>query len=86
MTKKFAKPVDPVELREKVQILLGLMTLANNSFGEFLDWVSDYVTVGLLDSELILSELDGDIIEAREIVMAKSAQVMADLPTAGGVH
>jgi hypothetical protein len=86
MTKKFAKPVDPVELREKVQTFLGLMALANNSFGEFLDWAADYVTVALLDSELIFSELDGDIDTAREIVMDKSAKVMADMPTAGGVH
>ena len=86
MTKKAAKPIDPVELREKIQIFLGLMTLANGSFGQFLDWATDYVTVALLDPDLILSELDGDIESAREIVMDKSAQVMADMPTAGGVH
>lgn len=86
MTKKSAKPIDPVELREKMQTFLGLMALANGSFGEFLDWVADYATVALLDPDLVLSELDGDIESAREIVQDKSAQVMADMPTAGGVH
>jgi hypothetical protein len=76
----------PAELHEKVQTFLGLMTLANGSFGEFLDWLSTYVTVALLDPEKIIQELDGDITTAQEFVHDKAAQVMADMPTAGGVH
>jgi hypothetical protein len=86
MTKELANMQDPAELRQKLQTFLGLMTLANGNFGEFLDWLSDYVTVALLEPETILAELDHDIISARNIVQAKSAQVMADMPTAGGVH
>jgi hypothetical protein len=86
MSKEFANMQDPAELRQKLQTFLGLMTLANGNFGEFLDWLSDYVTVALLEPETILAELDHDIISARNIVQAKSAQVMADMPTAGGVH
>ena len=76
----------PAELHEKVQTFLGLMTLANGSFGQFLDWLSTYVTVALLDPEKIIQELDGDITTAQEFVHDKAAQVMADMPTAGGVH
>ena len=86
MSKEFANMQDPAELRQKLQTFLGLMTLANGNFGEFLDWLSDYVTVALLEPETILAELDHDIISARNIVQAKSAQVLADMPTAGGVH
>lgn len=84
--KEFASPLGPAELREKLQTFLGLMTLANGNFGEFLDWLSDYVTVALLEPETILGELDNDINAAREIVHVKSAQVMAAMPTAGGIH
>jgi len=76
----------PAELHEKVQTFLGLMTLANGSFGQFLDWLSTYVTVALLDPEKIIQELDGDITTAQEFVHDKAAQVMADMPTAGGIH
>lgn len=76
----------PAELHEKVQTFLGLMTLANGSFGQFLDWLSTYVTVALLDPEKIIQELDGDITTAQEFVHDKAAQVLGDMPTAGGVH
>jgi hypothetical protein len=82
----FDPALSPAELHEKIQTFLGLMTLANGSFGEFLDWLSTYVTLSLLDPEKIIAELDGDIITAQEFVQDKAAQAMADMPTAGGVH
>lgn len=82
----FDPALSPAELHDKVQTFLGLMTLANGSFGEFLDWLSTYVTVALLDPEKVIEELDGDIVTAQEFVHDKAAQVLVDLPTAGGVH
>jgi len=85
-SRPFDPNLSPAELHEKMQTFLGLMTLASGGFGPFLDWLSTYVTLALLEPENIIAKLDDDIAGAQEFVAEKNAQAMADMPTAGGVH
>lgn len=78
--------IDQLELLENVRTLLGVMALAHANFGEFMDWLSEYLTCALLDPVETIETMSADIASAQQEIHDKSASILAQMPTAGGVH
>lgn len=78
--------IDQDNLLENVQTLLGVMVLAHPNFGEFMDWLSNYVTAALLCPQEAIEAMSLDIQAAKEALHERNAAVLAEMPTAGGVH
>jgi len=79
-------PIDPNDLLENVQTLLGVMLLAHPGFGSFMDWLANYVTAALLNPVEAIEGMSLDIQAAKEVVHDHNAAVLAEMQTAGGVH